>query len=153
MEKFFNLTLEFSCSLFKESVKYVYPARCKNIHGQIALVTGAGRGLGKEIALELAEKGCKVVVVDINLVSVETTAEEITENGGKAFAFRCDISKAEEVVELLHMVEGTVGPVDILINNAAIIYIQSFGDNSLPEIERVISVNVTGLINVILLQC
>jgi NAD(P)-dependent dehydrogenase (short-subunit alcohol dehydrogenase family) len=149
MEKIFALTVDFSCSLFKETIKFVYPARCKNIRGQIAMVTGAGRGLGKEIANVLAEKGCKVVAVDINLAAVEATAEEITEFGGKAFAFKCDISNADEVVELQLQVEATVGPVDILVNNAGIIYINSFDQNTLPEIGRVVSVNVTGLINVL----
>jgi NAD(P)-dependent dehydrogenase (short-subunit alcohol dehydrogenase family) len=148
MENLLTLIVAFFCLLFKETVKLFYPARCKNIQGQIALVTGAGRGLGKEIAHVLAEKGCEIVAVDINLAGVEATAEEITEFGGKAIAFKCDISKSDEVVELQRQVEATVGPVDILVNNAGIIYMQSFDQNTLPDIERVVSVNVTGLINV-----
>jgi 3-oxoacyl-[acyl-carrier protein] reductase len=110
-----------------------------------AQVTGAGRGLGKEIAIVLAAKGCTVVLVDLDLASVQSVAAEIVQNGGKAVAMECDIADEEGVVQLKRQVEETVGLVGILVNNAGMIFMQNFMKTKLAHIERVVTVNVVGM--------
>jgi NAD(P)-dependent dehydrogenase (short-subunit alcohol dehydrogenase family) len=111
-------------------------------------VTGAGRGLGKDVAKVLSEKGCRVVVVDINLAAVQQTAEEINETGGNAMAYKCDVSKWDDVAHLRGLVEQEVGPIDILVNNAGLIVMQSFVTNTKQDIERTVGVNVNGVLYV-----
>jgi all-trans-retinol dehydrogenase (NAD+) len=111
-------------------------------------VTGAGQGLGKEIALILAKRGCKLVLVDLNLDSAQLVAQEITKAGGTAHALRCNIAVAADVALLKQQVDNLVGRVDILVNNAGAIYMEFFMENKLEDIERVVAVNVSGLIYV-----
>jgi NAD(P)-dependent dehydrogenase (short-subunit alcohol dehydrogenase family) len=111
-------------------------------------VTGAGRGLGREIAIVLAEKGCKVVVVDINFAAVTETANEINSKGGTAVAMKCDVSNWDDIVDLRKQVELDIGPIDILVNNAALIVMESFMKNTQQDIERSMAVNVNGVVYV-----
>jgi 3-oxoacyl-[acyl-carrier protein] reductase len=92
-----------------------------DISGKIALVTGASRGIGRAIALALAEAGTDVVV---NYFTQESAAQEtcgrIRGHGRRALAIRADVSRAEEVAQLVAAVERGLGPVEILVNNAGI---------------------------------
>ena len=88
---------------------------------KVALVTGAGRGIGRAIALELAKRGCTVAV---NYSRSEGPAnevvEEITAAGGEAFAVKADVSNAEEVKAMFKAVAEKLGPVNILVCNAGV---------------------------------
>ena len=92
-----------------------------DIRGKIALVTGASRGIGRAIALALGEAGVDVAV---NYFTQESSAQEICEHirclGRRALAIRADVSRAEEVAQLVAAVEQGLGPVEILVNNAGI---------------------------------
>src|SRR6476661_6401226 len=91
------------------------------LHGQVAIVTGASRGIGQAIALALAAEGANVAV---NYASSSTAAEqvvaEITNQGGSAFALQADVSKADQVDTLINAVLEKWNRVDILVNNAGI---------------------------------
>jgi NAD(P)-dependent dehydrogenase (short-subunit alcohol dehydrogenase family) len=100
------------------------------------------------VAKVLSEKGCRLVLVDINLPAVQQTADEINQLGGCASAYKCDVSNWDDVVRLRGLVEKEVGPVDILVNNAGLIVMQPFVTNTHQDIERIISVNVNGVIYV-----
>ncbi len=97
-----------------------------DLSGQIAVVTGASRGVGKGIALGLGEAGATVVITGRSLEdkggdrpgTIQATAEEVTAIGGKGIAMRCDHSKDEEVVALFEKVQKDLGRIDILVNNA-----------------------------------
>lgn len=85
-----------------------------------ALVTGAGRGIGRAIALELAKNGVAVACLSRNEASCGAIAEEITKNGGKAAAFACDISDPSQIKATCDKISQSFGPIDILVNNAGI---------------------------------
>jgi len=92
-----------------------------DLSGQVALVTGASRGIGKAVALELAQKGAKVAV---NYMGSKEKAQEVVEAiinaGGEAFAVRADVASTLEAAEMLKEIENKLGPVNILVNNAGI---------------------------------
>ncbi len=86
--------------------------------GQVALITGGGRGLGRAFALGLAKAGMSVAVVARTPAQVDETAQLIRDSGGQAQAFTADISNPGAVAETIAMVERTLGPIDLLVNNA-----------------------------------
>lgn len=88
--------------------------------GQVAVVTGAGRGIGAAIARKLASQGATAVLCGRTLNTLETTAAAITALGGRAQAFACDVTDLESVEALAASVEREFGKIDILVNNAGI---------------------------------
>jgi 3-oxoacyl-[acyl-carrier protein] reductase len=92
-----------------------------DLEGKSALVTGASRGIGKAIALELARCGAKVAVnYNASAEAAEAVVAEITANGGEAFAIRADVSKGDEAAALIKAVIDRFGSLDLLVNNAGI---------------------------------
>lgn len=87
---------------------------------RVALVTGAGRGNGHEIALALAEQGASVVVNDLDEEAAEATAKEIEEKGSEAVGVGADVSDADEVAAMVEVGIESFGAIDILVNNAGI---------------------------------
>ena len=116
-----------------------------SLKGKVALVTGASRGIGRAIALELAQEGAHVAV---NYASSEGAAAEVVQAieaaGGKALAVRFDVSQAEEVAQGVQKIEETLGPVDILVNNAGITKDTLFLRMKAEDWERVLAVNLNG---------
>lgn len=88
---------------------------------RIALVTGAGSGIGKEIAIALAKEGAKVAVNDIDEAGIEATIQEIKSLGGEGFGVRADVASSQEVKAMFSRVVDRFGTLDILVNNAGII--------------------------------
>src|SRR5262245_39954534 len=96
--------------------------------GKVAVVTGASRGIGEAIALRYAQEGAKVVVSARTVEdgdhilpgSINSVVRRIKDAGGDALAVKCDLSSKEEREELIKASEAAFGPVDILVNNAAI---------------------------------
>lgn len=85
-----------------------------------ALVTGGGRGIGREIALGLARAGCNVAISDIDLETAQTTAKELEAFGGKSIALKADVSQADGVASMFKDFLAVYGVLDILVNNAGI---------------------------------
>lgn len=92
----------------------------ENLTGKIALVTGAGQGIGEAIALELVACGAKVAVADLDLGRAENVVSQIREGGGEALAIRADVSLPHDVKAMVRQVLEAWGRIDILINNAGI---------------------------------
>ncbi|MCL5036986.1 MAG: 3-oxoacyl-[acyl-carrier-protein] reductase [Chloroflexi bacterium] len=91
-----------------------------SLEGKVALVTGSGRGIGREIALLLAGRGVDLVITDIDEASAVKAAEEVKEKGRKAIAVKSDVSNAADVEALFKKAVDEFGRLDILVNNAGI---------------------------------
>jgi NAD(P)-dependent dehydrogenase (short-subunit alcohol dehydrogenase family) len=90
-----------------------------SLDGQVALVTGAGRGIGRAMALALSEAGAAVAVCARSEDEVGGLAREIADRGRRALAVRCDVTHRREVESMIAKVEAAAGPVDLLVSNAA----------------------------------
>ncbi len=109
---------------------------------RVAIVTGSGRGIGRAIALKLAEVGATVVVNDIDEASVNSVAEEIRAMNRKSLAVMADISSPSDVDRLVETTMTTYGRVDILVNNAGITRDQLLLRMSDEDWDRVININL-----------
>jgi len=114
------------------------------LEGKLALVTGAGSGIGRATALALAEKGARVVACDVDPARVDTIGKEL---GARCvLAKRVDVSKKDEVRALAEEVHRSLGPLDVLVNNAGVGHSGGMLDSTLEDWEWVISVNLWGVI-------
>ncbi len=117
-------------------------------HQAHALVTGAGSGIGRSFALELARRGGAIVCADINLEAAEETVKLIEELGGEGHAILCDVSKASSFRYLPRQAEKLMGhPVDLLINNAGVGLGGKFDDMSLDDWKWCVGINLWGAIH------
>jgi NAD(P)-dependent dehydrogenase (short-subunit alcohol dehydrogenase family) len=114
------------------------------LENKIAIVTGAGQGMGEAIALTFAREGAEVVVNDINLANAEKTAEEIKSLGKRALAIQADVSSWAEVNGMVERVIRERGGVDILVHNAGIGNPRMVEDMTEKEWHHVLGVNLDG---------
>ncbi len=114
------------------------------LDGKIAVVTGAGRGLGKGIALKLASLGATVIAADLLEESVDALAREVNATGGEARGYRLDISSRQAVEEMFDAVTREYGTVDILVNNAGVNRDAMLHKMLDEQWNEVIAVNLTG---------
>ncbi len=114
-----------------------------DLHNKVALVTGAGSGIGKAIALLFARQRASVGVVDIQQEQAESTVKEIELAGGKAFPLVCDVSDSANVKQVI----GSLTQIDILVNSAGISHIGRADTTSEADFDRVYKVNVKGVFN------
>jgi all-trans-retinol dehydrogenase (NAD+) len=126
---------------FKLIKDLVTPTPPKEISGQLALVTGGANGLGRAICLQLAKEGCNVVVVDLDEVNAAKTVADCEKFNVKARAYKTDVSDYSAVKELNKAVEIDMGPVDILVNNAAVLPLVSLREGTERDLDRIIDVN------------
>lgn len=116
------------------------------LNGKVALVTGAGRGIGRAIALRLASDGADVAVVDLNDENTKAVAEEIRALGRKATTFQADVSKRDDVFSSVDHTEQELGNLHIMVNNAGIASIQEITKVTQEEFDKVLKVNVQGVL-------
>ena len=112
------------------------------LKGHVAIVTGAGRNIGEEVAKLFAAEGAKVAVVDLDRTRGQRTADAIRSAGGEAELFVTDVSKSAEVAGLVAAVIGRFGRVDILVNNVAVSDNKTILDISEEEWDRVMTVTL-----------
>lgn len=116
-----------------------------DLNEKIVLVTGSSRGIGKAIALAFAEKGAKII---INYSKSEKEAKEVVKEilklGSEAIAIKCDVSKEEEVKKMISAIIKKFGRLDILINNAGIVYDIPFFEKTAEQWNKTLGVNLIG---------
>jgi len=118
----------------------------KNFEGKVALVTGAGSGIGQATALALAAAGAKVAVSDIQQESAANTTETIRNKGQEARSFTLDVSNPEQIEQVALEVKQSLGVPSILVNNAGIAVGGYFLDCSQESWQRIISINLMGVV-------
>lgn len=116
-----------------------------DLSGRVAIVTGAGAGLGATFAEALAEAGASVVCAGRTLSKVEQTAGRLRERGFRAVAVRTDVTIEDDVIALVRRAEQEFGGIDILVNNAGIVIAQPPEAISLADWKAVMDVNLTGV--------
>jgi len=116
-----------------------------SIEGQIAFVTGGGRGIGKVFCKTLAEAGADVIVVDIDPDTASQTAGEIEEMGRDALAVKADVTKSDEVDRAVQVSLDRFGRIDILVNNAGICIHENAEDMTDEQWDAVMDVNLKGV--------
>jgi 3-oxoacyl-[acyl-carrier protein] reductase len=115
------------------------------LEGKVVVITGAGRGIGRTIAVALAGEGAKVALAARTLEDIEQVAAEIASSGGTARAIRTDVTVEADVKRLISETEASLGPVDILINNAAILKLSPIAEMSLSDWDEMMSVNLSSV--------
>lgn len=114
------------------------------LSGKVALVTGAGRGIGRAIALALAAEGADIAVNAAHLSSAEGTTEAIKKLGRRAIAIEADVSKAGQVDRMVGRVINELGGIHILVNNAGVFQVAPAVEQSLQKWDWIMAVNLRG---------
>lgn len=115
--------------------------------GKVALVTGAAQGIGKAIALLLAQNGADVAVSDINLEKANDTAKEVQALGRKSLALKVDVAKLDDVEKMVEAVLAQFGQIDILVNNAGIARDKLILRMTEEDWDAVLNINLKGTFN------
>jgi 2-hydroxycyclohexanecarboxyl-CoA dehydrogenase len=118
-----------------------------SLDGALALVTGAGSGIGRETSLALAGHGCRVLAVDLVADAAEKTATACTERGPESHGLVCDVGDAEAVTALAERVHDLWGPLDILVNNAGVGMSTRWTDMSVDDWNWIRRVNLDGVVH------
>ena len=109
---------------------------------KVAMVTGGGRGIGKAIAVRLAQEGAKVVVVDKNEDTLTNTVEGIKESGDQAVAIVADVTRGEEVRRMVKTAIEQFGKIDILVNNVGLFITEPFLDTGEETWDMILAINL-----------
>ncbi|XP_013773786.1 17-beta-hydroxysteroid dehydrogenase 13-like [Limulus polyphemus] len=121
--------------------RLIFPVSEKSVKDEVVLITGAGHGIGRELALQFAKKQAILVLWDINENEIQNVAEEVRKLGGVAHIYKCDVSDLHQVESIAARIQQEVGDVSILFNNAGVVNLKPFNELEPAEIQRTLSVN------------
>jgi len=110
----------------------------------VAVVTGAGKGLGKAIAEKLSEEGASLALWDVDFESIQNVSKDLDASGGRVLAIKANVTKEETIIEAVRKTKEKFGRIDILVNNAGISRHQPIEEMSVENFNDVIAVNLTG---------
>lgn len=119
-----------------------------DLKNKITLITGAGSGLGRAIAERFATAGAYVYCTDLNPDAAESTKQDIIAHGGRAAAFRLDVTSEDECESIARTIHDAHGHLDVLVNNAGIGHVGTMLTTTGADLDRVLAVNVRGVFNV-----
>jgi NAD(P)-dependent dehydrogenase (short-subunit alcohol dehydrogenase family) len=119
-----------------------------DLSGEVALVTGGGSGIGEAIATTLARAGAAVAVADLSQESATRVADAICGTGGKALPLQLDIGDPASIEAAIAKLRAELGPISILVNNAATWVVKEFRETTPAEVDRVVGITLIGTINV-----
>lgn len=119
----------------------------RKLEGRVAIITGAAGGIGKALADEMAWRGCSLVLTDVDAPLLDATAAELRAAGGNVVARALDVRDAEQVKALVDDTYRDLGRIDFLFNNAGINVCAEIADTSLDDWNRLIDVNLRGVIH------
>ena len=117
-----------------------------SIDGKVVLVTGAGQGIGRAIALRLAGDGANIAIVDMNDRKTGAVADEVTALGRKATTFKADVTKRDDVYAAIDHTEKTLSGFDVMVNNAGIAQVMPLADVTPEDVDKILKVNVEGVL-------
>lgn len=125
-----------------------------NLEGKVGIVTGSARGIGRAIALALAGEGVKVVIDDIDLEAAKLVEEQAIKSGGEAMAIRADVTKPDEVSQMVRTTLNRFNKIDILVNNVGILYVEGkpvayelFTNSTEDDWRAILDVTLSGVLN------
>src|SRR5579872_2990088 len=116
-----------------------------SLTGKVAVITGAGSGIGYAIAKLYAQQGAKVAVLEVNEAAMKDIVEAIRKDGGEAQGFVCDVGDQAQVKRVFGEVVAKFGKIDILVNNAGISHVGNVENTTEEAFDRVYRVNVKGV--------
>ncbi|MHA3079806.1 acetoin reductase [Acinetobacter sp. ANC 5502] len=118
----------------------------RGLHNKVALVTGAAQGIGRGIALRLAQEGMHVALVDMHQEKLQDVQQEVQALGVQASTFIADVSQLEQVAFSIDHAESSLGGFDIMINNAGIAQVHALADVTPAEFHKIVDVNIGGVL-------
>ena len=118
----------------------------KTFKGKVAVITGGGSGIGQALACQLGAKGCDLALVDVNRKGMQETKKKLSGKGVKVTLHVADVSDEKSMKALVDEVVAAHGKVNLLFNNAGITFAKSFEGHSLQDWERIIGINLWGVI-------
>lgn len=116
------------------------------IDQKVALITGAGQGIGRAIALRLAKDGANVAIVDVKEETMKSVADEVRKIGRKATTFKADVARRDDVYAAVDHAETELGGFDIMVNNAGIAQVRPIADATPEEVDRILKINLQGVL-------
>jgi Dehydrogenases with different specificities (related to short-chain alcohol dehydrogenases) len=117
-----------------------------NFKDKVALVTGAAKGMGLSTSIAFARAGAAIVMVDMDFEVLQSEADKIIKNGGKALAIKCDVSNEDQVAVMIEQVVSTYGKLDMAYNNAGVNSMEKkVADLTRADYDRIISINQNGI--------
>jgi len=118
----------------------------RDLAGKVAVVTGAGNGIGHETALALMRKGCRLAICDVDEVALGSVRDELESAGAEVRSYLVDVSKRDQMERFTTNVVGDFGEVQILINNAGVTVYATFEEHEVDDLEWILGVNLWGVL-------
>lgn len=122
--------------------KIFVPNKPKKMRHEIVMIVGSGRGVGREIALQIGLTGAKVICIDINSTNNENTVRKIQAIGGSAYAYTCDVTIPEEVEKVIELINTNIGNITMLFHCASVPSARSITTLEPQTIKKSMEVNV-----------